>query len=73
MASTGVLCVPGSPPKQVARCRECMEIDLEGLKEERKCQELAWHREAFPEETGQAKEGKKVFLPAVTKYLTEAT
>lgn len=26
------LYVPGSPPKQVARCRECLEADLGGLR-----------------------------------------
>lgn len=59
--------VPGSPPKPAARCRECMESGLGGLREERKCQQPVWHREAFPEERGQAKEGQKGLLIAVTK------
>lgn len=38
------LFVPGSPPKRGAKWRECMETDLGGLGEERKCQHLVWHR-----------------------------
>lgn len=43
-----------------------METNLGGLGEERKCQELTWHREAFFPRRNIADQQAKI---AVTKYL----